>query len=219
MSSSTQWGHLPDADDVRAAHLAVAEALNSRPIDSTDLRARAGPLTFSCARTLAHTVDAVLWYSANLACRSSTDMETPLLSPRKPLGYMLSCFESAANLLALAVAEAPPEARGYHAWGRADTSGFAAMGCDEMLVHGWDIAQGLGLDFDPPTQTVERTLRRLFPWAPAPPDADPWQALLWANGRVELDGRPAEKRWLWHNEPLDEWNGEVRRWKPRRRSS
>jgi hypothetical protein len=91
----------------------------------------------------------------------------------------------------------------------ADASGFAAMGCDEILVHGYDLATGLDLAYDPPAAAAEATLRRLFPWAPT--DTDPWATLLWANGRAALGEQPPEKRWLWQCAPLAEWNGEIRR--------
>jgi hypothetical protein len=209
------WALLPDADDVMASVETVTASLESRDAFDDEMRKRAGSLTYSCARTLAHMCDAVLWYAGNLAARSPSNFETPLLSPRKPLEYMLSCLRSSGALLAAAVRDAPADVRGHHSWGRPDPSGFAAMGCDEMLVHGWDIAQGLGLPFTPPSSTAERTLRRLFPWAPTADEADPWQALLWANGRVPLGERQPEKRWIWHNEPLADWNGEVRRRSPR----
>jgi hypothetical protein len=88
-------------------------------------------------------------------------------------------------------------------------SGFAAMGCDEVLVHGADLAAAFGLTYDPPRDVCERVLRRIFPWAPA--DAEPWAALLWANGREPLGDVPTERRWLWHCAPLDEWDGKPRR--------
>jgi hypothetical protein len=34
----------------------------------------------------------------------------------------------------------------------ADPDGFLGMGADETLVHAWDIAQGLGVPFDPPRE-------------------------------------------------------------------
>jgi hypothetical protein len=69
----------------------------------------------------------------------------------------------------------------------ADTTGFIAMGCDEILAHGWDAVHGFGGDLTPPAELAERVLRRLFPWAPT--NESPWLALLWANGRADLPSR------------------------------
>jgi hypothetical protein len=92
------------------------------------------------------------------------------------------------------------------AMGMADPSGFAAMACDEMLIHTDDAARGLGLAFSPRHDLAELVLRRLFPWVPV--DADPWPLLRWANGRIALGGRARLEGWVWHCAPLDEWNGE-----------
>jgi hypothetical protein len=54
---------------------------------------------------------------------------------------------------------------------------------------------------------VERTLRRLFPWAPN--DTNVWETLRWANGRQALGDRPQLELWWWHCAPLDEWNGNA----------
>jgi hypothetical protein len=94
--------------------------------------------------------------------------------------------------------------------GMADTNGFLAMGCDEILVHEWDAVRGLGDELTPPADLAERVLRRLFPWTPT--DETPWPTLLWANGRAEL---PSRERlgpdWAWHCAPLDVWDGTVPR--------
>ena len=91
-------------------------------------------------------------------------------------------------------------------WAGAD--GFLAMGCDEILVHGWDAVRGFGGKFAVPEDLARPVLRRLFPWAPT--DAPPWPALLWANGRVDLPGQPRQgPDWLWHCAPLEEWDGTV----------
>lgn len=63
------------------------------------------------------------------------------------------------------------------------------MGCVEALVHGYDIAQGLGLGLDPPRHLCRRVLARLFPQAAAElTDADPWEALQWATGAPSFPG-------------------------------
>lgn len=82
----------------------------------------------------------------------------------------------------------PPHARGFHPMGAADPSGFAAMACDEILVHTHDAGTGLEADFRPSAALAARVLTRLFPWHE--PGDDPWTTLLWANGRLDLPGAP-----------------------------
>jgi hypothetical protein len=112
------------------------------------------------------------------------------------------------------------------------------MACDEIMVHTYDAGTGLGESFRPDPRLTGRLLRRLSPgsvrvptraptWAlvrvptRAPTWAlvrvptrapvrgpDPWATLLWANGRVDLPGRPRQMSWRWHCAPLAEWNGQ-----------
>ena len=206
---------LPKAEDVLASADAVAAAIEAGGAQDADMTKPAGALEWSCGETLAHVSDAVGWYAANLARRSTRSAGFPDAPTSLPLTDLVDLLRSAAALLAVVVRSADPADRAWHSFGIADRSGFAAMGCDEILVHGYDLAQGLGFDFSPPPQAVERTVRRIFPWAPGPEQADPWDALLWANGRIPLGDRPPETQWLWHCAPLEEWNGEVRRWKKR----
>ncbi|MCZ2815021.1 hypothetical protein [Modestobacter sp. VKM Ac-2984] len=94
---------------------------------------------------------------------------------------------AAAEVLARVVDAAGPAERGAHDWGLADASGFAGMGCAELLLHTGDVAMDRRLDWTPPSRLAEVTRARLFPWAPA--DADPWAALLWAH-RPRRAARP-----------------------------
>ena len=159
----------------------------------------------TCRRTLAHVVDCLVWYAAHLARRTSGDVEVPEMDRNATAPVLLDALRSGGALLAAVVERADPTDRGWHPFGIADRSGFAAMGCDEALIHGADIAAGLGVGLDPapPSVLCERVLRRLFPWAPE--GVDPWDALLWANGRQPLGDRPSDHRWLWHCAPLVEW--------------
>ncbi|HUR50026.1 MAG TPA: hypothetical protein VMY88_10950 [Acidimicrobiales bacterium] len=209
------FADVPAAEDVVASAEAVATAIEAGAVQDADMAKPAGSLAWSCGETLAHMCDAVGWYAANLARRSTTSSGYPDAPTSWPVADLVDVLRSAAAVLAAVVRDAALSDRGHHSWGVADRSGFAAMGCDEILVHGYDLAQGLGFEFSPPAQSVERTLRRLFPWAPGADEADPWDALLWANGRIPLGDRPPETKWLWHCAPLNDWNGEIRRWKPR----
>jgi uncharacterized protein (TIGR03083 family) len=196
-------------DDVRAAVAAFVATLQPAVSRTDDWARPAGTLEWSCAKTLAHVADCVLWYALNLAGRTAEpDAWDWTDTPSEPIAAVLSIIQPSAELLAVTVDAAPASARGWHPYGIADPSGFAGMGCDEILVHGHDIATGLGLTFDPPPEVGEHVVRRMFPWSPT--GADPWTTLLWANGRTDLPGvkRPG-RRWLWHCRPLIDWDGTI----------
>jgi uncharacterized protein (TIGR03083 family) len=198
-----------DSNDVLVAFTAIADMLERAPADDVRWDAPAGAIEWSCRFVLAHIVDCGTWYAANLARRSTEIVESAEMSPTASVPVLIDSLRSSGALLAAAVKAAEPGDRGCHPYGIADRSGFAAMGCDEVLVHGSDLAATLGLDFDPPRDVCGRVLRRIFPWAPT--DAEPWAALLWANGRAPLGDREPERRWVWHCAPLDEWDGATRR--------
>jgi hypothetical protein len=156
---------------------------------------------------LGHVLAAVLYYAVNLTLRSTQPRPSGQADPSLPVLELLDALEGRAAVLAAVCAAAPPDARGAHEWGMADASGFAALACDEMLLHTSDIAAGLGASFDPPRELCARVLGRLFPWAP--PDGDSWEALRWANGRGPIGERPRlAPDWLAHPAPLDEWDGQ-----------
>jgi len=121
---------------------------------------------------------------------------------------LLTSLRSAAVVCATMVDALPADQRGFHPMGNADASGFAAMACDEILIHTRDAGTGLGAEFTAETGLAGRVLARLFPWYEPVPD--PWTALLHANGRIDLPGRQHQpERWQWHCAPLAEWDGTV----------
>ena len=60
------------------------------------------------------------------------------------------------------------------------------MGVVEVLVHTYDIARGLGIDWVPPAALCEPVLLRLFP---AAPQGEPSKVLLRCAGRAPLGER------------------------------
>jgi hypothetical protein len=83
-----------------------------------------------------------------------------------------------------------------------DPAGFAGMGCVEVLVHGSDIAYGLGLSVDPPHALCRRVMDRMFPDVTGVDDD--WTALLYATNRITLPNRESREGWRWHGAPLAE---------------
>lgn len=124
-----------------------------------------------------------------------------------PNDDLVATLVAYASVAAAVVEVSPDSARGFHPMGTADPSGFAAMACDELLIHADDAARGLGRTFRPPVDLSRKVLRRLFPWVM--PGDDVWARLRWANGRIALDGQDRLTGWAWHCAPLEDWDGTV----------
>ncbi len=178
------------------------------PYFHLDWSVRAGDLTWSCRETLLHAAD--FWYAVELSSQRPHWLP-PMLKWREGLTPQegLVAHDVAASLLATVMRGVSPEARGYHGQ-PTDAEGFAAMHCDEVLIHGYDIAIGLGVGFSPPPELVRRVRDRLFPWIPL---GDPWTTLLWCNGRIGLPEHGRLTDWSWHPAPLSDWDGARRRQK------
>lgn len=163
-------------------------------------------LDFSVGSVTSHAANGVLWYAVDMWGGPGDDSAFDLKVRRDAANAaILLTMESAARVCAASVDAAPAGIRGFHPDGPADPSGFAAMACDELLVHTHDAARGLGRRFSPDPGLAARVLARLFPWHD--PGDDPWQTLLWANNRVDLPGRQDQDGWAWHPAPLEDWDG------------
>ncbi len=178
-----------------------------RPAADRDWSAAVPGLEFTVASVVAHATDALLWYSLDLwgGPADSAAFQVKVDAQAASAAILVS-LESAARVCAASIDSAPSTLRGFHPFGSPDPSGFAAMACDELLVHGDDAARGLGMNLTPEPDLAARVCARLFPWHPT--DRDPWETLLWANGRIELSDLPMQRRWRWHCAPLSEWDGD-----------
>lgn len=195
-----------NGEDVRATAVVCRTFLTDA--GERDFTADCPSIGAPVSKVVAHVAEVMLWYATDLAA-GNLPLDTMTLSLKDDASPadLIRTMETFAGVLAAVVDASPPEARGFHDWGRPDPAGFAAIGCVELLAHTWDAAGGLGVTFAPPAELARPVLRRVFPWAP--PDADPWTALLWATGRGELPGRPRQTGWRWHSAPLQEWDGSV----------
>ncbi|SDM38269.1 DNA-binding transcriptional regulator, MerR family [Allokutzneria albata] len=197
----------------QAVDLAV-RTLREAPADAWD--ATAGGLEWDCWETVEHLSDDLFAYAVQLGPKSPplTGNVPFLWEARRPGGPrnavhadrsagpegLLQVLEASGALLVAMVRTAPSGKRAFHSNGVSDPEGFAAMGIVETLVHTHDLAEGLGLHWDPPSGLCTRALARLFPEAPT--TTVPWPTLLWATGRGELPGRPRRASWTWRSEPL-----------------
>ncbi|TDD81402.1 hypothetical protein E1293_18655 [Actinomadura darangshiensis] len=210
MPSSTDAVTAEDLD--LAVGLAVA-ALREAPDDAWD--GKAGTLEWTCWETVEHLADDLFAYAAQLGPKAPPlNTEVPFVwASRRPGGPanvvhadrdagpagLLQVLDSCGGLLAAMVRTASPDVRAHHVFGASDGEGFAAMGILETVVHTHDLAEGLGLPWEPPADLCARVLRRLFPDAPR--DTPPWPTVLWATGRGELPGRPRLTSWRWEGNP------------------
>lgn len=163
------------------------------PHTDTDWEVPAGPLTWTCAATAGHIAHDLLAYAAQVTS-SAPDAYLPLdlvVRPSAAPAEILRVVGACAGLLSTALAAAGPSARAWH-WGPTDPGGFEALGVNEILVHTWDITQGLGVRWRPPANLCAAVLDRLFPDNPG---GDPDDALLWCTGRIALPGRPRLTSW------------------------
>lgn len=163
-------------------------------------------LDMTAVQVVAHTAEGCLWYAIDLSAGGQDlDLVEHRIKPDSEPRLVVDTLAAYANVVASVIEAAPDSARGFHPMGTADPSGFAAMACDEMLIHTSDAANGFGLDFEAPADLAEAVLRRLFPWVSV--DDDPWMLLRWANGRIERPDRARLSDWVWHCAPLSEWDG------------
>ncbi|MFE9022053.1 GNAT family N-acetyltransferase [Streptomyces sp. NPDC007808] len=163
---------------------------------------RAGRLEWDCHTTAFHIAEDLIAYAANLAGRAEGDyvpFEITLDEGTDNEG-LLQVIETTGALLTATVRTTPREVRAFHPYPfrSANREGFAAMGVAEVLLHTHDIAEGLGLAYEPPVELPKFVLTTIFPHVQREPD-DHWGTLLWATGRGELPGRAPVTEWRWRN--------------------
>ncbi|MDL4819052.1 maleylpyruvate isomerase N-terminal domain-containing protein [Actinomadura opuntiae] len=198
-------------DDLERTVRSAVELLREAPPDGWD--GKAGTLEWTCWETVEHLSDDLFAYAAQLGARPA-GREVPFLwESRRPGGPanvtyadrdagpdgLLQVLEACGAMLVALARTTPPDVRAHHVFGASDPEGFAAMGMVETLVHTHDVAQGLGLLWNPPADLCAKVLARLFPDAPR--DTEPWPTLLWATGRGDLPGRPRPTSWRWDGTP------------------
>jgi hypothetical protein len=156
----------------------------------------AGTLNWSCRETLTHIGHQLLAYTVQVDGRAQ-DTRLPLdlvIRDEAAVSEVLAVVEACGRLLVAALRAAGPDPRAWH-FGSCDVSGFAALGVAEILIHTYDIAQGLNLNWRPPAKLSAAVLARLAPDA-STAHGHVTQVLLRHTGRL------GEARvWRWHITP------------------
>src|SRR5215831_19089276 len=153
------------ADDLDRAVDTLSAAL--RPTIDRDWSARAGVMDPDCWHVAEHIGDCLLSYAAQLVARPTGRYVRFLAKADEDASpaEVLEFAEAGGRILAATIRSAAPDTRAYHPTGLADPAGFAGMGCVETLIHGEDIAHGVGAALDPRADLCERLLVRMFPHA------------------------------------------------------
>ncbi|MFE5816738.1 GNAT family N-acetyltransferase [Streptomyces sp. NPDC056479] len=162
---------------------------------------KAGRLEWSCRHTAEHIASDLIAYAGQLAGRAQhayVPFEITLDEGTDNEG-LLHVIETTGALLTAALRTTPPEVRAFHPFPfrSANREGFAAMGIAEVLLHTHDIAEGLGVAYEPAAELPEFVLTTIFPHIRPGPDA--WHTLLWATARGDLPARAPVTEWRWNN--------------------
>jgi hypothetical protein len=192
------------ADDVDTVISCLMNRL--RPAVDADWSVPAGTLEWSCWATAEHLGGVFAHYGSQLAIRARTRYvrwAARAQQPTAPPAGVVDFLEGTGRMFAMVVRGSASNVRIFHPYGLADPEGMAGGVCIEALIHGNDIASGLGLQLDPPIALCDAMLARMWPHLPDL-QADSWTALQWATGRIELPGRPHVDDWKWRATPLDE---------------
>jgi uncharacterized protein (TIGR03083 family) len=191
------------ADDLDEACQTVTTVL--RTVLRRDWRTAAGTGIWTARATAEHLGETLLAYAVQLVVRPDGRYASMVATAGDAPLDLLEFVRAGTGILGSTVRTAAPDVRAFHPSGMADPEGFAGMGCVELLVHGEDIARGLGLGLDPSRDVCERVLARMFPDLTTGPLAgtdDAWEGLLWATGRIELPDHPRRTSWRWRGAPL-----------------
>src|ERR1022692_2217149 len=96
-----------------------------------------------------------------------------------------------------------PTARYVRAIATAEKDASPAEVLEFAATGGRVVARGFGRSLDPSRDVCRRVLARLFPQASSDlAGTDPWTALLWAGGRLDLPSHPQLLSWRPNPAPL-----------------
>jgi len=179
------------ADDLAVASRLVVAAWGAA-VDR-DWRVPAGPLEWSCWKTPEHTVDCVFSYAFFLASRATAaypPFDELRALPEATPADLGDGLRAATTMLHAVIVTSDPQARAIIRQRPRPVTGapieFAARGALEMVLHGHDVASGLGVHLRLPDDLARRLLGSTDGWPGAVPlgaTGDAWSDLIARSGR------------------------------------
>lgn len=172
----------------------LAEALDfavevlRRDVDR-DWSLKAGSLDWSCRDTAEHVVDVLFAYALQLAARAQANyLPYEEMKATRDAGPsdLVDGIAATGTMFAAVMATAPPGTRAWHPLGLLSATEWAGLGANELLVHTYDLAAGLGRRFEPPhalSASALRVMLTLHGRDESDVTGDPWSTLLQLSGR------------------------------------
>jgi len=122
------------AIDVTAAAAHCTQFL-SGSLDA-DWSAPVPGMAWTIAQAVAHVSEGLLMYAVDLSSgpREITTLDVRV-KPESSSAALIAMLVATARVVATVIAATPPDVLGFHPWGSAGPEGYAAMSCDEMLIH------------------------------------------------------------------------------------
>jgi hypothetical protein len=175
-------------DGIVAVVTLAVESLTS--VVEGDWSVRAGSVEWSCWQTVDHMVDCVFSYTLQLAGRAQDGwlalQELHALPSATP-GQLVQALGAVGETFAAVLRATPAGVTASDGVQQLDLSDWAARAMYEVVLHTYDVLEGLGGSFEPPPQLCAAILASPALWAidrdRAANAANPWEALLVASGR------------------------------------
>ncbi len=163
-------------------HTAVVVVDTLRRGVDADWSVKAGTLEWDVDYTIGHMAGGMAKHTVYLATRSPRfiAVSTGGWSGATRTERIEAITDVARGVLEVARA-APPGPIAYHVTGMQTAESYVVMDCVELLVHTYDVCEGLGMPFEPPDSLCQPVLASRYPAHAGEPE--PWPTLLWVNGR------------------------------------
>jgi hypothetical protein len=168
-------------------------------LDETTWEHPISPVEWNCRFTIEHIGGDFLHYAGQVVQQPTDHFVAFSFDQSRATTHaeLVETVQMGGLLLAAAVRLALGESTAWHPQGMFSPAGFAAMGACEALVHGYDIALSLDLDWRPDGDLSRVVTDTFFPAIPQDIRASnsPVDVLAWATGRHTLDGVDDVRDW------------------------